>query len=220
MTAPAPHDLACTAAPISWPRLEHYALAPDDREIATHLETCAACRRCYDAIAADRVELRPLVAVAPAPAESWWRRSRVRWLVPVLASAVLALVLLWPRMATPPAPHAMTLVAIKGVGEVAVELVRDRDGAIAHGATGFRAGDRFELVLTCPPAATAQLPIAVEVRELASGRVDRPLPATAIACGNGVVVPGAFALTGASRHRVCAWIGDATTPACVELAPE
>jgi hypothetical protein len=56
--------------------------------------------------------------------------------------------------------------------------------------------------------------------------VDHPLAATRIACGNRVVVPGAFTVTGDRANRVCARIAAVTGPdpeadtACVTLTPE
>jgi hypothetical protein len=58
--------------------------------------------------------------------------------------------------------------------------------------------------------------ISVEVRS--GGPVDHPLPETALACGNRVVLPGAFSLDGTRPNEVCARVNEAV--ACLTLRPE
>jgi hypothetical protein len=56
---------ACIGEPISWLRLERYALdGGADRAAAAHLARCAACARCLDEIRGDLVALPPLVWLA------------------------------------------------------------------------------------------------------------------------------------------------------------
>jgi hypothetical protein len=108
------------------------------------------------------------------------------------------------------------VVTVKGVGEVILGVVRERDGAIRDDATTFLPGDRWKVVVTCPPAASARVDVDV------AG--DRPLAPARIACGNRVVVPGAFHLTGTAANRVCIRVSAPTTPeagsACVTIKPE
>jgi hypothetical protein len=93
-------------------------------------------------------------------------------------------------------------------------------------------------VVSCPPAAASPGPspapspapiLAIDVSVADGVTVDHPLAATRIACGNRVVVPGAFTVTGDRVNRVCARIAaianraapdpEAGT-ACVILLPE
>jgi hypothetical protein len=112
---------------------------------------------------------------------------------------------------------------VKGVGEVVLGVVRERGGAIRHDARTFAPGDRWKIVVTCPPAAAAWVDVAV----YDAGQIDHPLEPARIGCGNRVVLPGAFALTGDRANRVCVRIGAAAAPdrgqppdACVTLRPE
>ncbi len=213
---------ACTGEPISWLRLEQFALDAADpaiaANIATHLAGCAACRDCLDRIRGDAVALPPLVA----PDVPRSRARRRWWLAPALAAAAAAGVAL---VVLRPAPRAEDRVAIKGVGEVALELVRERAGAISYDAHRFAPGDRWKVVISCPPAAASPT-MAIDVSVADGVTVDHPLAATRIVCGNRVVVPGAFTVTGGRANRVCARIATVAGPdpdagiACVTLIPE
>jgi hypothetical protein len=100
---------------------------------------------------------------------------------------------------------------------VTVELVRERAGAIQLDARRYAAGDRWKLVVTCPPSAAAW--IEISVAELAGANqprdatrgvrplvIDTPIAPGPIRCGNRVVVPGAFTITGHAANRICARI--------------
>ena len=121
-------------------------------------------------------------------ARRWWTA-----LVPAMALAAAAVVALvvW-RGRTAEAPAREDAVGIKGLGEVVLGVVRERGGVIRQDVQTFVPGDRWKLVVTCRPAARAS--VEVEVTELATATIDRPLPPGAIACGNRVVLPGAFTL--------------------------
>ena len=147
---------AAACVPVSWLRLERYVLgelATDEGvAIRGHLATCASCRACADRIAGDaQRDLPPLPAAAAgaagelpaAPArDGWWRR----WFGPrhavafAAVAAVFALIVLGPReRAHVDGPR---IIAIKG-GDVALELVRERDGSTAWEPTSFAPGDHF-----------------------------------------------------------------------------
>lgn len=197
---------ACIDTPISWLRLERFALDGADAAIATHVAACPACAQCLNEIRDDVVALPPLV-VPVKRARPWWQFA-----IPALAVAVaIALFVVWPRDAV-----REDAVRVKGVGEVVLGLVRERDGQIRDDATTFLPGDRWKIVLTCPPAASVWIDVDV------GG--DRPLPATEIACGNRVVVPGAFSLTGTAPNRICVRVASApdadAARACVTVQPE
>jgi hypothetical protein len=222
---------ACIGEPISWPRLERHAMGGGtDRAAEEHLARCAACARCLDEIRGDRVALPPL-AVPARPARRWWPR---RWLAPPLALAAAAAVALvvWrsgdgggPGGAGPAADPREEVARIKGVGEIVLGVVRERGGAIREDARTYAPGDRFKLVVTCPPAASAWIDVAVHD----AGQIDHPLAPARIGCGNRVALPGAFTVTGDRPNRVCVRVGADAAPdragpppaeACVTLRPE
>lgn len=211
--------LACIGEPISWLRLETFASGRADRAVGEHVAACPACKQCLDEIRADVVALPPLVLpAAPAKKRAWWT-----WAVPAFAmaaAAVIALVVFRGR--TEETAVRENVVAIKGVGEVVLGTVRERGGVIRQDVRSFAQGDRWKLVVTCPPSANGvMLAVDVTVVEIGgSSTIDRPLVPSQIACGNRVVVPGAFSLTGPRANRVCAAIGPERATACVTIAPE
>lgn len=193
---------ACTGEPISWLRLETYARDHADVAIGEHVAGCAACKSCLDEIERDVVAL-PVLVVPERKRRAWWPVV----LVPALAAAAL-LVVLRPR------PHGEGF-AVKGVGEVTVGVVRERAGAITYDAREFLPGDRWKVIVTCPPAAGAFIDVTVGP--------DRPIAPAHVACGNRVVVPGAFTLTGGA-NRVCVHVaaseGGDGDQGCVTIRPE
>ncbi|HVK86662.1 MAG TPA: hypothetical protein VM513_21230 [Kofleriaceae bacterium] len=210
--------MTCIGEPISWLRLEAFALDRRDPAIREHVAVCAACRTCLDDVERDVVALPPLALPAPRPAR--WRRwlPRLAPAFAVAAAAVIALVV-WrddPRRA----PGRDDIVHVKGVGEVVLGVMRERAGVVRDDVHTFATGDRFKVFVTCPPAASASVEVAIT--ELATGTVDHPVAPAQIACGNEVAIPGAFSLSG-GVHRVCARISDGVTAgatACLELSPE
>ncbi|MEO8846104.1 MAG: hypothetical protein ABI591_12180 [Kofleriaceae bacterium] len=202
--------IACIGEPISWPRLERFAQTRADAAIAAHVAQCPACRQCVDEIASDVVALPPLVIAVVAPRRTRW------WWFALPAFAVAALIVLVMR----PRPRPANVASIKGVGDVTLALVRERGGSILEDATTFARGDRWKLVLTCAPGHLTA--VSVEVVEAGSKAADRPLAPAQIACGNRVVVPGAFELTGTVANRICVQVtseGD-TDRACITVTPE
>lgn len=217
---------ACIGEPISWPRLEAYALEGEgDGAVRDHLAACAACARCLDEIRGDVVALPPLeVPARPAP---WWARW-LRWLAPAAAlAAATGVVLVFLRSSGPgdeaPARGREDVARVKGVGEILLGVDRERDGAISRDARTYAPGDRWKVVVTCPPAASAWIEVAV----YDAGLADHPLPPARIGCGNRVHVPGAFSITGDRPNRICVRVGAGAAPdrarppdACVTLRPE
>jgi hypothetical protein len=249
---------ACIGEPISWLRLEAFALGAPDPAIPLHAAACPACRRCLDqirgeVIALPALELPAELATArswPARrwrlARRWWRAKRSsyairnarpvwrrRWpalaLAAALAALALALILVivpddstgnLGRLAAPSRGVDRDVVSVKGVGEVRIELVRDRAGEIRHDALRFARGDRWKVVVTCAPSATVWIEVSVND----GATIDRPIPPAQLICGNRVVVPGAFAITGIGAHRVCARVasgpGVPAAAACTTVRPE
>ncbi len=211
--------MTCIGEPVSWLRLEAFALDSRDAAIRAHLDACPACARCLDEIESDVVALPVLVVPERAPRRRWWLAPAM-----ALAAAALIAVVLW-RRGTPGEDRVredMTLV--KGVGEVTLGLVRERDGAIRGDATTFQPGDRWKIVVTCPPSGSVQVETAV-IDPLS---IDTPLAPARIACGNRVVLPGAFSLTGSAPNQICIRVGEQAGPiragapgvACVTVKPE
>jgi hypothetical protein len=212
---------SCIGEPISWLRLESYALDHRDDKIAAHLASCAACAACLAEIRADVVALPPLVVPEKRAWFSW------RWFAPAMgaiAAAALVLLLIGRRDRTQ-LDHVTT---IKGAGDVVLGVVRERGGVIRRDVTSYLPGDRWKVVVTCAPGPFVWIDVAV----VDPTGVDYPLGPAQLACGNEVAVPGAFEITGTAVNVVCARldtevIPTRTTPkpgdpgvACVTLTPE
>ncbi|HEY4177638.1 MAG TPA: hypothetical protein VGM90_12420 [Kofleriaceae bacterium] len=209
-------NLACIGEPISWLRLETFAAGSPDASVDTHVAECPACRHCLEQLRADTVALPALVMPSSVKKaqRAWWKTA-----APLLAAAAAAAVIFIVAK-RPGGTHVVRedVAIVKGVGEVILGTVRERGGAIAEDAHTFAPGDRWKLVLTCPPADEVHTDVTV-VELDTKPYPDRPLAPATIACGNRVVLPGAFTLTGAHANRVCVSF-DATTQACVTIAPE
>jgi hypothetical protein len=222
-------DATCT--PLSWLRLERHALgeldAGERADIAAHLATCARCRAAADQLAADAGRaLPPLPAsaaggatAAPLPAAPPFRRGwpfprgrRQAFVVAVAAAAFALVIGLRPR--DQPRVGQPRVVAVKGGGDVAVELVRERDGSVAWEPTSFAPGDRFKLLVTCAPPLQLHADIVVVQTD---GPAFPGEPAV-IACGNRVPVPPAFRITGPGPATVCVAFDRSAPPARAALS--
>ena len=210
----------CTSVPISWWRLERYRLADLPRaevvEIEQHLSGCAICRPCLARVDTP-VQLPELpahlrgkrVESVRAPRAGVARRqarTRTRWAAAAsLIAAAAAALWLMPRSAGPGLEPPGRRLSFKG-GELAIGLVRERAGSVARDPTQFRAGDRWKVLLTCPPPLRPHVDVVV----FQGGEAFFPLaPAQPAACGNGFALPGAFALDGAAEALVCAVVSEA-----------
>lgn len=218
--------LACTGVPISWLRLERHALgelgAAERREIDAHLAGCAACRACAAEIGADQVPLPALPRPRAVPARPRWS-----WLWPTLwptsgFAAAAALVIVIVVAARPEPAMLAARVSVKG-HDVALALVRERDGAIAHDQADFTPGDRWRALFTCAPPLAPYVDLAVIQDGVATF-----LGASRLPCGNRVPVAPAFRITGAGPATVCllfdadrapARTGPFTGNACRVLVP-
>jgi hypothetical protein len=201
---------ACIGEPVSWLRLERYAIgdlaAPAARAVEDHVGTCAACRECLDQIRGDEIALPALPAVTPrAP---WWRR-RWTWAIgagALAAAAAVIFLIVRPRdrvVVDDDRPIGPT-IRIKG-GELVVGLVRERAGAIDLQPASYRDGDRFKVIATCADAPEVWADVVVYQAEKPNQPMTAffPLSPTRLACGNRVPVPGAFRLTGTGAVSIC-----------------
>jgi hypothetical protein len=210
----------CIGEPVSWLRLEQLALGVGDAAADAHLSACSACRHCLEQIRGDAVALPPPPVVALAPRRAWWRWGGVGLGVAVAAAAVLVVVVRTPA-------RDERVATVKGIGELVVGVVRERGGAIREDATTFLPDDRWKVVVTCPPDAAAWLDVAVV--DDPARPPDYPVAPAHVVCGNRVVVPGAFVLTGTRANRVCAVAATTAPPergsvadgaACITIRPE
>jgi hypothetical protein len=214
----------CTGEPISWLRLERYhanELSPEARgTIGEHLASCPACAECLARIERDEAVVLPALPSAARERSEPAKRSAANKVVPLFSPAVKAAIgglAVAAAVAVgigrgawkPPAPGQgeiaeATRVRVKG-GTVAFTLVRDDSERIegAHGV--YRDGDRFKVLVTCPPGYGASFDVAV--LEAGASQAAFPLGSPpSFACGNEAPLPGAMRLTGSARETVCvAW---------------
>ena len=165
--------------PVSWLRLERYALGELDpvmrAEIQAHVASCSSCR---DDLAQINGDVRPLPLLSP--------RRRWRW---ALAGAAVAAVLLVALRGAGP--------RLKG-GDLALNLVLERNGTAQRATGTFQPQDFIQVQLTC---SHGQTPFTVVVFE-----GDAPGVAVgqgAVTCGNQRPLPAAFRATSPLPLGVC-----------------
>ncbi len=210
--------MSCTSTPISWLRLERYHLgevdASERKEIASHLASCAACKRAFAEITGEEVVVRG----------PWLTRPRAALAMSALA---IAAAIFFVIGRTPRVPEDPGGTRIKG-NDVALTLVTEGESVLPEAGGPYRDGDRFKALVTCPPGMQATWDLVVYENDQAS------FPLTTVSdlsCGNQVALPGAFKVTGHERMTVClVWADGAidreairrTKPAnvrCVTLEP-
>lgn len=217
----------------SWLDLERYASGEtslgENRSIEAALEHDLAARDIIDRIHADMRVLPPLpAAVKERPDVDPFARfvrtlaRRWRWALSATgALAVAALVLLLVRANQPTIQTAEPMVAslpgprvaIKG-GDVAIALIRERAGVVAHDPIQYVSGDRFKVVVTCPPDMDIRAEVVIEQageRSFPLATLDASASGLArFQCGNRVAIPGAFRLSGTATTHVCLAFSRAT----------
>jgi hypothetical protein len=192
----------CISTPVSWLRLEQYALGelPASKdEIGAHLAACPACAACFARIEAEaKGELRPLPVPIRAATGSA-RRLRFAAMASGLALAAAAVLAIgrWQPAVDPRGDGDG--VRVKG-DAIAFTLVRDDETIFAEAGGTFRGGDRFKALVTCPPGTRAHFDLVV----YDSAGASFPLAAApSLACGNEVPLAGAFRVTGGESVKVC-----------------
>lgn len=224
----------CVSVPISWLELEQYHLGElataSMTRVGEHVATCSVCRGTLDSIEGDdrmllELDTSPASAAenegafAPGEGSALGDADNViplarpsgesetsrwtRWAPLVALAAGVALVArAWSghesRVVSPPEHDP----SVKG-GDVSFTLASDRHGLAEASVTQFEEGERFKVVLSCPPQLRAKFSVLVEEDDRTYFPLGGPKP---VECGNVVVLPGAFTLTGREPKRVCvAW---------------
>jgi hypothetical protein len=211
----------CIGEPISWLSLERHHLRELDgaaqARVEEHLRACDACRSCMAQIEAPlELPVLPARSAQPGLVESLRRWMSTRWVLPVMAAAGAAIALLVLRPVTPGLePPRAARLRIKG-GELALDLVREHAGSIANDPLRFALGDRFKVLLTCPPGQLVHADVVV----FQAGQAFFPLVATRVErCGNELPLPGAFTLDGDEPAIVCAVVSESSAIDRDSLSP-
>jgi hypothetical protein len=202
--------------PISWLVLEQFVLGEleDHKTHATrgHLAGCDVCQRALKSIETDDVVLPGLV-LPPKRVRAVKPRAWFVWGTGLVLAAAILLVLVFSRSQRLPDNR----IALKGGGEMVVKLIRARADMIDIDAGSFRDGDRMKLAVTC----TVPGEVTLEVAVVQGGETHYPLGARVTAwCGNDVVLPGAFEVSGSEPIRVCVTVVGEPEPACMTVRAE
>ncbi|NOZ86704.1 MAG: hypothetical protein GXP49_10615 [Deltaproteobacteria bacterium] len=208
---------ACTK-PVSWLKLEMYNLneldSADAESVERHLSSCQECFSKLDYIRSDERRLKPL-ETAPAMGGkitifSFDRRAIKRTALaatPMLAIAALLLLVIIPGTGHRSAHNhdgassyfPGSLIHVKG-GDLAMALIRERQGTVVNAPKDFEPGDRFMLRVTCPFNEGLYWDLAI----FQGDEIYFPLhPSNPLTCGNLVPLQGAFTLDGEEKAEVC-----------------
>ncbi len=202
----------CIGEPISWLRLERYHLGELDPSLVApveaHLSACAACAECLRRIRSEDAVALPPFEIASVATTSGASRAAVRRMsasrigtmvggLAVAAAAMLGVGRAWLRIPGSVEPPGSSRV--KG-GDVTFSLVRDDGVRVADDGGVFRDGDRFKVLVTCPPTLSTTFDLVVLDDAGASFPIAR---VPRLRCGNQVPLPGAFRLTGTTDEMVC-----------------
>lgn len=188
--------------PVSWLTLERYCLgelpATEASRVEQALQHSEELRRCYERIQADQGRRLPALTRPVARP----RPHRFRWDFsprPALAAAATLVVLVAGGLLSREAMRGGPANRVKG-GEVSIDLIRRSGGRLDTEPSVFLEGDEFKVRVTC----TRRGPLDWQLSVFQGDEVFFPLEATApLHCGNEVLLPGAFRLTGARPVLVC-----------------
>jgi len=186
----------------SWLTLERYALdelSPSERAtIDSAIAADTVAQECLRQIRTDRRALPPLPPIQPAIQAPKQRFSlRAVWAVASMGVALTAITLLMRDAPWETRSRAM-LPGAKG-DAIEVTLLRESEGTVAVDPALFTLNDRFKVRVTCGRAGPQHVDVVVYQNQEASF----PLDAQHIACGNNVVLDGAFRLNQLTHAEVC-----------------
>lgn len=198
----------CAGEPISHLRLEQFhlgELAGEARSLVEHhLAGCPSCAAELRRIAAADEHPLPGLGVPAAarrrPTAGEVVALQLRRAAPVLGAFALAAAIFVAVGKLPTVDgEDDDGERIKG-SDIALTLVRERDGTIDEAGTSFDPADRLKVLVTCPPKLKAAWDVVVFDESGATFPLD---PTQELACGNEIALPGAFRLTGTSAQTVC-----------------
>ncbi|HTM21531.1 MAG TPA: hypothetical protein VL172_13515, partial [Kofleriaceae bacterium] len=161
-------------------------------------------------------ELPRLVVPVAAVRRPWWRRWQLSLSLAgaALVAAAILLVLV-PRggrgqAVAVPGRH----LHVKGGGDISLELVRRRGDQVTRDPAGYRPGDEFQVMVTCSEGGRVDTRLVI----FEGDTPEAPFERAPLDCGNQVVHPQAFRLTGTAPVTVCLVVGG--EPGCLPLRPE
>lgn len=196
----------CIGTPVSWLRLERYALddldgldRPSRAEIEDHLTKCAACAECLERIRTDVRELPPLAVPSVTKTGNVLVLRRAMAVVGALAAAAVFLLAIGKL---PRDGQAADGTRVKG-SNVAFSLVREDERRVEEAGAQYQSGERFKALVTCPPGMRASFDLVVFEHGEASFPLGAQTPRAVLECGNDVPLPGAFRVTGSEALTVC-----------------
>lgn len=198
--------MSCST-PISWLALERLHLGElageEKKRVEQHLSECGACAATLKSLVEEdekrslplrtrsKKQARPKVVSLRA----WIARPRVALSGLAVAAAAIFLVGRSPK--TPD----IAADRFKGSSEVGFMLVREDDAVLPEAGGPYREGERFKVLVTCPPGWRGNFDLVVYE---ANAPASFPLSATTdLPCGNAVPLAGAFKLMGRDAMTVC-----------------
>ncbi len=195
MSSDAPH--------VSWLTLERYCLgelpAAEAVRVEQALQRSEELRRCLERIQADQGRVLPALTrpvTRLRPHRTFWDfLSRPALGAAATLAVLLSGALLYQGAFWSDAPENR----VKG-GEMAIALVRRSGGELGSEPSVFLEGDEFKVRVTCSRPGLLDWQLSV----FQGDEVFFPLEASVpLSCGNEVLLPGAFRLTGARPVLVC-----------------
>ncbi|MCU0663435.1 MAG: zf-HC2 domain-containing protein [Myxococcota bacterium] len=198
----------CNFGAVSWLTLEQYQLGElstvERATVAGHLDACPTCLARYNAILEDDRPLRPLPRVEVVARSGWsWTPAKTWSLATALSACVLAIALGVVLRTGGKGEFQGASVGIKG-GDLALTVIREREGQVVENPQRYESGDRLRLELTCAWTGRHEWDVVVFQDGKRFFPYDSPQP---IVCGNRVPLPGAFRLTGMAPTTICAVLG-------------